>query len=266
MSIGHLTRIPCILLALWICQVNLPSGAPKRRFTVADDIELSHFGDPYSLQAAPITVAPDGRYFAVDTERGLLKQNRPESTLRVFSAEDVREFLLHPNVTGGPVPFWVFSKSTYKDGPIITKIRWLPDASGLGFLLKTDTGNDQLFLADLLTKTLHALTLENEHVTAFDFHDREHFVYTVQSPTILKKAAAEAQATSIVGTGRDLYTLSFPESLYPITSRWHDLSDLWVVSHGDGYRIEDKSTGHPLAVYLKGPPTLTPPPDAHSLR
>src|SRR5260370_17110641 len=106
-----------------------------------------------------------------------------------------------------------------------------------------------------MTKTLDGLTLENEHVTAFDFHDREHFVYTVQSPTILKKAAAEAQATSIVGTGRDLYTLSFPESLYPITSRWHDLSELWVVANGGGYPIQHKSPRPPLPLSLKAQPT-----------
>src|SRR5713226_1429589 len=158
-------RITCILgLLLWtgVAWAKPRSEAAKRPFTVADDITLVHFGDPYTLKADPVTFSPDGRYFVVDTERGLIEENRPESTLRVFRTEDVREFLIDPKIMRAPSPIWMFSKSTYKDGPIITHIRWLADSTGFAFLAKSVSGNDQLFLADLTIKTIDTLTPQNQ--------------------------------------------------------------------------------------------------------
>src|SRR5713226_10349645 len=159
--------------------VTLPCDAAKRRFTVADDIGVANFGHIYAGKADAVTFSPDARYFVVDTERGLLEQDRSESTLRVYRTEDVHQFILRPELMGEPSPIWIFSMSTYKDGPVITRIRWLADSSGIAFLAKTAAGNDQLFLGDLKTKTLSALTLNDQSVKAFDIRDRDHFVYSV---------------------------------------------------------------------------------------
>src|SRR5260370_30205020 len=43
-----------------------------RRFTVADDIELTHFD---SSEAGPVTFSPGGRVFSVTTEAGRLVPN-----------------------------------------------------------------------------------------------------------------------------------------------------------------------------------------------
>src|SRR5260370_20635740 len=80
--------VACLLLATVIGLVSSPCKAAKRGFTVADDIELVHFGNP------AITFSPNGFYFVVNTERGLLGRNRTESTLRIFQTEDVRQFIL----------------------------------------------------------------------------------------------------------------------------------------------------------------------------
>ena len=60
---GQITRF-CLLLVM--CLGTLPCGASeKRRFTVADDIELTHFaGDPYTgaLDYA-VRFSPDRLYF-----------------------------------------------------------------------------------------------------------------------------------------------------------------------------------------------------------
>jgi hypothetical protein len=155
-----------IRIVLSICLLLGEAGAnpgldpPKQRFTVADDIGLIRFGDPDYGEVDPITFSPNNRFFLVNTTRGRLDLNRPESTLRVYRTEDIQKLLLHPVDGREPVPMWRLSKSTYKDGPIITKTRWLADSGGIAFLAKTITGNDQLFLADMRTKTVGALPIE----------------------------------------------------------------------------------------------------------
>lgn len=220
-----------------------------RNFTVADDIAAAYF-------AAPIMFSPNGQYFLVDTERGLLGRDRPESTLRVYSTESVGEFLLRSKKAREPSPEWTFRKSTYKDGPIITNMRWLHDSSAIAFLAKSHEGNDELLLADVRTKTIRTLTPHTQHVTGFDVRDAQHFVYTVLSPNIIDKATAESEAVSIVGTGRPLISLLFPENLYRSTIKQHDLSELWAVEKGRRFRVENNASGRPVLLHSEGEGTL----------
>ena len=254
-------RIVCLLLAAGMSFESSKSSVAKRRFTVADDIGLVHFGAPYSGDARPITFSPDGRYFVVDTERGLLDQDRLESTLRVYRTQSIHQFLLQSELPGEPSPVWVLSKATYKDGPIITKIRWLADSNGIAFLAKTASGNDELFFADIRTKNVHVLTPENQHVISFDIHDLNHFVYTVESPAIREKAIRENEATSLVGTGRYLGSLIFPASLYPFSSRNYDLSELWAVVNGKRFRVDSKTSKRPIPLHRDAQSALALSPD-----
>src|SRR3984957_13768335 len=169
MAFVRIALVFCLpLLWMSVASAGARPEASKRRFTVADDIGLIQFGYPgYAF-------SPDGRYFVVDTTRGRLDLNKPEATLRVYRTEDVRQLLSHRGNGPEPLPVWTLSKSTYKDGPIISKTRWLADSSGIAFLAKTTTGNDQLFLADLKTRTIHALTPSQVHVPGFDIRDRNH--------------------------------------------------------------------------------------------
>jgi len=239
----------------------VPCEATKRRFTVADDITLTHFGDPYTGEADPVTFSPDRRYFVVCTERGLLEQNRPESTLRVFRTDEVQQFASHPNIVNQPLPVWSLSKSTYKDAPIITHINWLVDSTEFAFLLKAPSGNNQLLLANIKKRTILPLTPEHQDVTAFRIRDRSHYVYSVLSPDILNKAVAETRATTIVGTGRSLPELLFPSSM----SELHDLSDLWAVIDGKSLQVLEKSSGQPIHLYSAGQNALALSPSGRSV-
>src|SRR5258708_7043219 len=126
---GQITRV-CVLMAMGLAFTSLPGHAAERRFTVADDIGLAYFGYPYVTGLVDaVTFSPDGRYFVVDTERGLLDQDHPESTLRIYGTRNIAQFLVRSEMTGEPSPLWIFSKATNKDGPIITHIRWLADSS-----------------------------------------------------------------------------------------------------------------------------------------
>ena len=255
---GRISRHVCLLVVIGAINLHCEE---RRRFTVADDIEMSHFGDPYTGAVKPITFSPDGRYFAVTTERGRIDLNKPESTLRVYRLEDVRRFLKGPETTRGPSPILAVSRSTYDNGPIITDVRWVPNSSGVAFLAKTASGNDQLFFADLTSKTVVPLTPQDQHVKSFDIRNRNHYVYSVLSPVVREKVVIDSHATTLVGTGRDFYHLVFPEAKYPFTSMWHDLGNLWAVVDGKRFRVKDKSSGRLVTLYSEGETALALSPD-----
>jgi hypothetical protein len=251
-----------VALMLGIVMRSRPCDAAKRRFTVADDISLVGFGVDGST---PFAFSPDRRYVEVLTERGRLDLNQMESTLRIFRTNDLRQFSLDPNSNLVPFPVWEITKSTYKDAPIIFDVRWLADSSGLAFLVTTASGNNQLVLADIRTRRVSDLTPQTQHVTAFDIRNRTNFVYTMPSPTIGAKAREESLRISVVGTGRFLDNLMFPESQYPLRSRWHDLSELWAVIDGRRFRVENKLSGEPIPLHRDGQAALALSPDGRSV-
>jgi dipeptidyl aminopeptidase/acylaminoacyl peptidase len=261
---GHAQFIVLLLLATGLEFTSSYLHAAKRRFTVADDIALAHFGELYTGEAAPITFSPDGSFFVVDTQRGLLDRNLCESTLWVFRTEDIRRFLLNQEAKAEPLPIWTITRSTYKEGPIITNIRWLPDSSGVAFLEKKESGSEQLMLADVRSKTIDVLTPADQNVTAFDIRDRNRFAYSVPSSAIRQRAIAENQANRIVGTGRSLNSLLFAMDSRD-TSKLYDLSELWVVVNGGRIRVGDSSSSRPLALYRAGQSVLALSPDGRSI-
>jgi dipeptidyl aminopeptidase/acylaminoacyl peptidase len=225
-----------------------------KRFTVADDIGLNQLG-------RAVMFSPDGRYFIVTSDRGRLDLNRCESSLRVYSTEEIHRPLLRPDTTNEPSPFWTISKSTYKDGPIISRVQWLPDSRRFVFLAKTPSGNDQLFLANIRTKAVQALTKEDEQVTAFDVHSASHFVYCVPSPVIKRQAVESEHATAVVGTGQEFDRLLRPED----SVKFSDLNELWAVLDGKRFRVVDASSRHPLAIHEDGRQALALSPDGRSV-
>ena len=70
------------VVTLLVAAINASSAAGKP-FTVAGEIGLAHFGDPYSGEAEAVRVSPDENYFAALTERGRIDVDRPEDTLRI---------------------------------------------------------------------------------------------------------------------------------------------------------------------------------------
>jgi len=251
-------RTSCLVLLL--TGAVLARGAVKRRFTLADDIGLTYFGDPFLGKAEAISFSPDNRYFVVHTERGRLDINRPESSLRVYRTADVKGFLAADPGASAPAPVWQFSRSSCPQGPVITTLHWLPDSSGFGFLAASPSGVIGLFLADLRTRTIHPLSLAGQSVTSFDIRDVRDYVYTALSPVIRERVRADEQAVSVVGTGRSLTSLLSPATAV----QWHDRSDLWAVMDGTRRRIRDAS-GRTLPIHWSGQMALALSPDGHTL-
>src|SRR5882762_9038986 len=258
------TGVLAILLTLALPAVSAP-GAAIKAFAVADDIGLAHFGDPNSLNEPAFVFSPNKKYFVVHAERGRLDLKRPQADIRVYRMEDVRQALLHPESAGMPPPAWEFSKSTYRNGPIVTGIRWLADSSGFAFLTRTAIGQNQLYLAKIEGQTVNALTPEDQHVTAFDIRSEDNLVYSVLSPAIAERATAKSRATSIVGTGRDIYSLLFPDAQVPSRLLYHDLSELWAVVDGKRFRVEDRASGRAISLYSSGQRALALSPDGKTV-
>ena len=116
-----------MLTLLWVA-VSAHAAA-SQPFTVAEEIGLAHFGDPYGGEAEAVQFSPDGQYFAALTERGRLDLDRPEDTLRIYRAQDVLTFLRRSNDSHPPSPLWAFNRSSDRDGPLITHWRWLKDST-----------------------------------------------------------------------------------------------------------------------------------------
>ena len=258
-------------LMVFVCAVNTVPGAvagqiQKRPFTVADDIAFSHFGDVYSGETDAITFSPNERYVIVETERGLLAEDRSESTVRVFRTADIHAFALRPKESTKPIPIWILEKSTCKDGPGISHIHWLDDSHGFAFLLRTRAGNHQLFAADLATQRITTLTPAGQDVTIFDIRDYRNFVYGVLSAEIARQAAEEASAAAILGTGRSLSDLLFRADKYPyLMSQWHDFTDLWAVQDGVRFKVKDRKSAKSVHLYWEGLRTLSLSPDGRSV-
>lgn len=267
LNICHLGMI----LAIGISALVSPRYAGSRPFTIADDIEWSHFGDLYNGEIAPVTFSPDRLYFVVDTERGSLTVNRPQSTLWVYRTREAQYFVLHPEIRKPPVPMWIIRMSTYEHGPIITHIRWTRDSTKFGFLAKSRVGSEQLFLADVESKTVVALTHGEQSVLQFDIRDRTHYVYCTLSPVIRETVKRQNHEVGLVGTGYSLGSLMFAmDTTYGQISPWYDLGELWVVSAGHRFRVNYKGSQRPLPLHWAGETmsavggSLALSPDGHS--
>jgi dipeptidyl aminopeptidase/acylaminoacyl peptidase len=251
--------IVCIGLAVAEILIGVPprvvaAQVGLRRFTVADDIGLTRI-------ATLVAFSPDQRLFIVTSDRGNLGLNRPQSSVRVYLAKNIRRLLAQSDSREEPSPLWTFNQSTYKEGPIISVVRWLPDSSGFAFLAKTETGKDQLFLANPHTRTVKALTDDSQSVRAFAVHSETQFVYAIQSATLKGKAADWERSAATVGTGQNLFSLIFPAQ----SAESSDRCELWAVVDGKRFPVVDSSSQRPVTLHSEGLEALALSPDGHYL-
>src|SRR5437899_3313659 len=87
------------------CSPSASAQHAKRPFTVADDIGLTLF-EVQGGGAPEIHFSPDGKYFAVWTERGSVARNCVEDSLRFYRMQDVEAFLKDDHVQP-PKPVWI---------------------------------------------------------------------------------------------------------------------------------------------------------------
>jgi dipeptidyl aminopeptidase/acylaminoacyl peptidase len=233
--------------ALLLMVMRCDAGQP---FTVADEIKLTLFDYPNG-EEGEVHFSPDGRYFAVWAEHGRLDVNCVEDSLRIYRSQEIENFLEQPEGSRPPSPVWIVRRCG-KDGPVINHLRWLGDSSGVAFLDGGgDRRNKRLVLADIRNKSIVQLTSAKESVEDFDIRDQQHYVYSVADLAPLQKMRDELQAPAIVGTGKSLWSLLFPNDLgfYPRRG-----NSLWAVVEGRRFEVRNDSA----AFVVDKPLSLSP--------
>ncbi len=82
------------LIAVLGCLSIVCAHGAEKLFSVRDSIGLQQFVDPDAGSATRISkFSPDGKHFIVVTQRGLLAQDRVQSTIWMFDADAERGFL-----------------------------------------------------------------------------------------------------------------------------------------------------------------------------
>jgi dipeptidyl aminopeptidase/acylaminoacyl peptidase len=266
-SSTYIVRLTNRRILVFMACILIGGAAPAwsaRPFTVEDDIGFTNFGDPYSSLEEPISYSPDGRLALAIAQRGRLDINRPESIIRVYRIEELRKLLGRQGKRTDLSPLWEVRSSAYENGPNVRHVQWLANSSGFAFLQRTAMGTEELVLVDLGARMTKVLTPADRHVTAFAILDKAHYVYSLQSQRVGQEAVAESRATSIVGTGRDFFSLVYPNDKYPENLRASDFSELWAVVAGAPFLVTE-SDGRPMTLHVTVERSMALAPDGQSI-
>jgi dipeptidyl aminopeptidase/acylaminoacyl peptidase len=245
------SALPLVLIiVVSLCLQATAVRAGSRNFTVADDISLTEIREP-------ILFSPDRQLFLVVSERGRLDLSQPESSIRFYQTQDIQRFILGPRRRHQIQPLWTITRSTYKDGPIISDVRWLASSNEVVFLERTHRGNNQLFFANVRTKSVIALTPLHQNVTGFDVRSQTRFVYTVFSPAMRQSAEIMQKSVEIDATGRDLSSLIFPDQNRDPSESIYDLGELWASVNGVRVRVVEPESHRFMPIHTEGQRALS---------
>jgi dipeptidyl aminopeptidase/acylaminoacyl peptidase len=224
-----------------------------------DDIEMTQFGDVYSGNREDVVLSPSGDKVLIHTTRASLQDGRLHDQLRVYDIQGLRTFVNASDMHVPPLPLWVLDQSTAEAGngqPLITRLRWLKDESGIAFLLYSSR-HRRLYLARLDSREVLPLSPDQVEVLSFEVQDRSHYVFTVASAKRNGNSKSEADAAFRVGTGRSIYELMFPARTAEVVGR----GELWAAYGGPPAPVVDPSTGQAISLYEDGGIALSLAPD-----
>lgn len=191
-------------------------------FTVRDSIEMSTFTVPSGRERSggPV-VSPDANYFFVITTRGIIRSNKVESTIWLFSTEAVRRYLAEKNNGVDPpqpkalariaaVPVG-WASNAYE--PVISTPRWALDSRSLYFLAQNSTAQHRLCSVALEGSGLKILSAPNEDVAIYDF-SKDTLIYAANQSDWThmnggRSASGPIMENAKVVTGRPLVDILF---------------------------------------------------------
>lgn len=232
------------LMSLVVASLVLPifSQTTGRTMTLTDDIQMTRFIDPPPSESRTIVtkLSPDGRYFTFVTERGLIDKNVVEDTVWLVKRDDIENYVRDDKLQ--PPSVVPLLRKTYKDGPLITDVRWLENSSAVYFLAIAATGKHQLFRSDL-KGAVTALTPDTQNVTGYAARGDE-IVYLATSAVIAEEIAKREAASAFFASGQAIFDVVEP-TLAPQRSF---RSDLWVIRSGKRWRVENQTTHEPIQV------------------
>jgi len=251
-----------VLVAALVC-TSLSSSAEeniKRPFTIKDSIEISYIVGPEEEDPAPI-YSPDTRYFLLVTQRGVLPSNTLEGTIWLFDRQSVRDYSAGKSA-GNPPPRKLVTLSSTSNTAVVNDVRWIDGSRRIAFLGKNGSPYQRLFVIDVETGAVRAVTKDQLYVTAYDVRD-DTLAYTVLAQP---KRSVDFERDLIEVGQRNVFEL-----LYRDLPSIEDLNDgfvrrypnsLHIQKNGEDLAFDFTMQGMPLQMFN---PMLSLSPDGTSL-
>lgn len=238
-------------------------------FSVKDSIEISRIINPVSSTVIELReeqpvgkplVSPDKKHFLLISQRGVLATNALEATIWLFDLRSVSAYV-SGRACRTPVPIPVARLAASSNTPVVSNVKWI-DSRRVAFLGKQNSPYQQLFIADVITGVLRAVTRKGTYVTAYDIRNAT-IAYTALEPP---DDSDTSQGYVMHVDGKDISAL-----LYPKPPGLPDVDEGALMTYPNvlhvevgGHELTDRLIfdGQPLRLYV---PTLSLSPDGLSL-
>jgi dipeptidyl aminopeptidase/acylaminoacyl peptidase len=234
---------------------SVTQGQAARSMTVRDSIEKATFiRDAYNGSELA-NFSPDGRYFFVMTERGVLQSNRVETTIWLFDTASVSNSLKHPLTERSPDPRALVKMGTLSNmmtlsnGDAITEARWTPNSESIAFLGRDNNFERHLFTVTIKDGQVKQLTPNGQDLTGFDSAKGSFVLMAVPSPTTDSQLYQSGGATVPdiqIGTGMSLFSLLYPQwekFVFELRAQ-----QVWRVRDGKASPVVEPTTSLPVSL------------------
>jgi hypothetical protein len=243
----------CVLGCICLCIVPIHAqqnaGVPNRRFSVKDSIEMTTFSDPYTRNSSETCKrSPDGKHFLVVTTRGMLRSNRLESSLWIFSKLKVEPYLNRTS-SAKPRPRLLLrvaeiprAPQSNSYGSLITAAQWSRNSKSILALVENDNGHRHILRITLFDRKPVDLTPGDDTDVESFSEGKGTIAYLVRTPAALRqrRSTTVSGKPSAVLTGSTLSHILLPKT-YPEPSFFSDPLVLWVRYKGRTWKA---MTGH----------------------
>jgi prolyl oligopeptidase family protein len=268
---GFVPAVRCGVLAAVLCAGALRAETSgPRAFTTRDAVELSsivHYtvSEEGFTRAAPV-FSPDRKYFFLITERGDLARDYIESTIWLFARRAVVDYVLRRSAVR-PVPRAIATLAATSNTAVLSGARWLEDSTRITFLGKKGSPYQRLFIVDVRTGSLTAVSGDNDFVSAYDIRGD-----TIAYTTLIPLAPAPPGDEMAVVSRKSLESLLYPQPPALEDAEWESLSNratsLHVWRKGSELPVTFRFQGRPLRLFPASwslAPPLAIAPDGGSL-
>jgi hypothetical protein len=239
----------CVLGCICLCVVPMHAQQNarvlNRRFSVKDSIEMTTFSDPYTRNPSETCKrSPDDKHFLVITTRGLLRSNRLESSLWIFSKGEVERYLKRTS-SAKPRPRLLLRVAEIPKAPqsnsygsLITAARWSSNSKSILTLVENGDGHRHIVRITLFGRKPVDLTPGDDTDVEGFSEGKGTIAYLVRTPAALRqrRSTTASGKPSAVLTGSTLSHILLPK-IYPEASFFSDPLVLWVRYKGRTWKL-----------------------------